>query len=320
FYARLLGAENGRRKILARLGSEAADALDEFLNLALAYETSEAPSLQGFVAWLRAAPTVVKRDMDVAREEVRVITGHGAKGLEAPIVILADTTTRPAGPRDPRLLALPRERVAPGTPDCLVWAGNMASDVGPIGPARDAARAAATDEYRRLLYVAMTRTAEHLIVCGAQGLNGKPRNCWYDLVHDALWEGAIEGSADHGNGAVRRWLKAPTVAAVAAPSVIRDTTIEIPEWLSRAAPAQAPSARSVSPSSAFEEVRVAVQLEDGVAQRQALARGRIVHRLLQGLPDVAPDRRIVAARRHLAGAADFTEAEREEMIAETMTL
>src|SRR5262249_6747255 len=90
FYARLLGAQKARRRILARLGSEAADALDEFLNLALAYEASETPSLQGFVAWLRAATTVVKRDMDVAREEVRVMTVHGAKGLEAPVVILAD--------------------------------------------------------------------------------------------------------------------------------------------------------------------------------------------------------------------------------------
>jgi ATP-dependent helicase/nuclease subunit A len=321
FYARLLGAQNGRRKILARLGSEAADALDEFLNLALAYETSEAPSLQGFVAWLRAATTVVKRDMDVAREEVRVMTVHGAKGLEAPIVILADTTTRPAGPRDPRLLALPRERVPPGTPDCLVWAGTMATDVGPIGAARERARAAATDEYRRLLYVAMTRTAQHLIVCGAQGLNGKPRNCWYDLVHDTLWEEAIEGPADHGNDAVRRWMKAPTTAPAAVPVVPRDAAIEIPDWLSRVAPAEAPSVRAVSPSSAFEGARGAAQLETtGAAQRQALARGRIVHRLLQGLPDVPPDRRIIAARRHVAGAADFTEAEREEMIAETMAL
>ncbi|MBV8754286.1 MAG: double-strand break repair helicase AddA [Hyphomicrobiales bacterium] len=320
FYARLLGAEGGRRKFLARLGSEAADALDEFLNFALVYETGEAPSLQGFVAWLRAATTVVKRDMDVAREEVRVMTVHGAKGLEAPIVILADTTTRPAGPRDPRLLALPRARVAPGTPDCLVWAGTMATDVGPIGEARERARAAAADEYRRLLYVAMTRTAEHLIVCGAQGLNGKPKNCWYDLVHDNLWEEAIEGPADHGGGAVRRWAKTPAGGRAAAPAAAPEPAIEIPKWLSRAAPAEAAVARAVSPSSAFEGVRPAAQLACGQTQRQALARGRIVHRLLQGLPDVAPDRRMTAARRHLAGAVDFSEAEREETIAEAMAL
>ena len=321
FYARLLGAQHGRRKFLARLGSEAADALEEFLNLALAYEASETPSLQGFVAWLRAATTVVKRDMDVAREEVRVMTVHGAKGLEAPIVILADTTTRPAGPRDPRLLALPRARAAPGTPDCLVWAGTMATDVGPIGAARETARTAASDEYRRLLYVAMTRTAEHLIVCGAQGLNGKPRNCWYDLVYDALWEEALEGPADHGTGAVRRWLKAPTAGRAATPATTRDAAIEIPEWLSRAVPIEAAWARTVSPSSAFEGVRLAAQLETtGAAQRQALARGRIVHRLLQGLPDIPTERRIMAARRHLAGATDFTDAEREAIIAEALAL
>jgi ATP-dependent helicase/nuclease subunit A len=322
FYARLLGPQRGRRKILARLGSEAADALDEFLNLALAYEASETPSLQGFVAWLRAATTIVKRDMDVAREEVRVMTVHGAKGLEAPIVILADTTTRPAGPRDPRLLALPRTGVAPDTPVCLVWAGTMATDVGPIGVARDRARAAASDEYRRLLYVAMTRTAEHLIVCGAQGLNGKPKSCWYDLVCDALWEESIEGAADHGSGAVRRWYKtAPGTGAAITAATDAEGGIEIPNWLTRSAPAEVSTARAVSPSSAFENVRRVAQLKStGVAQRQALARGRIVHRLLQGLPDIPSERRVAAARRHLAGAAEFTDAEREALIAEAMAL
>jgi ATP-dependent helicase/nuclease subunit A len=321
FYARLLGAQHGRRQILARLGSEAADALDEFLNLALAYEASETPSLQGFVAWLRAATTVVKRDMDVAREEVRVMTVHGAKGLEAPIVILADTTTRPAGPRDPRLLALRRAGVAPDTPECLVWAGTMATDVGPIGEARERARAAASDEYRRLLYVAMTRTAEHLIVCGAQGLNGKPRSCWYDLVCEALWQEAVEGPAEHGTGAVRRWYKTPAADRAVSAAAAADTAIEIPAWLTRAAPAEATSARAVSPSRASEGAPLTARLEGtGAARRQALARGRIVHRLLQGLPDIPPERRIAAARRHLARVAEFMEVEREEMIAEAMAL
>jgi ATP-dependent helicase/nuclease subunit A len=322
FYARLLGPQNGRRKILARLGGEAADALDEFLNLALDYEATETPSLQGFVAWLRAATTVVKRDMDIAREEVRVMTVHGAKGLEAPVVILADTTTRPSGPRDPRLLALPRAGGAPGSPDCLVWAGAAATDVGPMVDARVRARAAAADEYRRLLYVAMTRTAEHLIVCGAQGLNGKPRSCWYDLVHDTLWEQAIEAPADHGDGAVRRWQKTPATAAAAISVAAQEAAVEIPAWLALNAPAEPALARVVSPSHAFNGA-AAPSARPGatdVAQRQTLARGRIVHRLLQGLPDVPPERRALAARRHLAGTADFTEAERDAIIAEAMAL
>ena len=101
FYARLLGAGGARKRILARLGPEANDALDEFLNLALAYERRETPSLQGFVAWLRAANAEVKRDMEITRDEVRVMTVHGAKGLEAHTVILADTTTRPEGYQPP---------------------------------------------------------------------------------------------------------------------------------------------------------------------------------------------------------------------------
>jgi ATP-dependent helicase/nuclease subunit A len=319
FYARLLGALGGRRKILARLGSEAADALDEFLNLALDYEARETPSVQGFVAWLRAATTEVKRDMDIAREEVRVMTVHGAKGLEAPVVILADTTTRPSGPRDPRLLALPRATVAPGTPDCLVWAGAMPTDVGPMIDARTRARAAASDEYRRLLYVAMTRAAAHLIVCGAQGLNGKPRSCWYDLVYDTLWEQAIEGPADHGDGPVRRWQKVPTGTAAPTAAEPEAPAVRRPDWLTRDAPAEPVPAHAVAPSSALAVPSVRAGAA-GTAHRQALARGRIVHRLLQGLPDIAPARRAEAARRHLAGAAEFTEAERAAIIAEAMAL
>src|SRR5205085_5015558 len=150
FYARVLGADKGRARFYARLGPEAADALDEFLEHALIYERHEAPTLQGFVAWLRAGETMVKRDMDIARNEVRVMTVHGAKGLEAPIVILADTTTPPKGPKEPRLLALPVANAAPGTPHRLVWAGRKADDVAPIAAARAKAVGAAEDEYRRL--------------------------------------------------------------------------------------------------------------------------------------------------------------------------
>ena len=141
FYAHLLGAEGGRRRMLARLGAEAADALDEFLNLALEYERRETPSLQGFVAWLRAARAEVKRDMEIARDEVRVMTVHGAKGLEAPIVILADTTTQPAGPRPPRLLTVPAAQAPPDTPDRIVWVGRKDIDVAPVRAARDRVRA-----------------------------------------------------------------------------------------------------------------------------------------------------------------------------------
>ena len=122
FYAHVLGAFKGRARILARLGTEASDPLDEFLNLALSYEQRETPSLQGFLNWIRAAQSEVKRDMEIARDEVRVMTVHGAKGLEAKNVILIDhTTTRPEGAHPPRLLTVPIAGAPPGA-TALIWA------------------------------------------------------------------------------------------------------------------------------------------------------------------------------------------------------
>ena len=108
FYAWLLGGDGGRQRILRRLGHEANDALDEFLELALNYERKAPASLQGFMAWLRAADTEVKRDMEISRDEVRVMTVHGAKGLEASVVFMVDTTSSPSDTQRLRLINLPR--------------------------------------------------------------------------------------------------------------------------------------------------------------------------------------------------------------------
>ena len=104
------------RRILRRLGPEANDALDEFLELALSFEQKQAPSLQGFMAWLRAADTEIKRDMEISRDEVRVMTVHGAKGLEAPVVFLVDTTSSPADTQRLNLIRLPGGNAQPGAP------------------------------------------------------------------------------------------------------------------------------------------------------------------------------------------------------------
>jgi len=276
FYAGLLGA-GGRKQFLTRLGHEAADALDEFLNLALDYESRETPSLQGFVAWLRGARAEIKRDMEMARDEVRVMTVHGAKGLEAPIVILADTTTRPTGPRDPRLLALPPDNAAPDTPPRLVWAAAKAADVGPMEQAREKARRAAQDEYRRLLYVAMTRAAQRLIICGTEGVNKKPDGCWYELVFDALSPLAVEAPADDGDGMVWRYQKSapeePSIKQVE--QAAEPSALKTPAWLTQDAPRDKPALMMISPSGAFEETNepqanifVTSPLEGEVDQRR----------------------------------------------------
>ncbi|MGO9630724.1 MAG: double-strand break repair helicase AddA [Xanthobacteraceae bacterium] len=318
FYASVLGAGGGRQRFHGRLGAEANDALDEFLNLALDYERREIPSLQGFVAWLRAARAEVKRDMEIARDEVRVMTVHGAKGLEAPIVVLADTMTQPSGPRPPRLLELPDGAV--------IWAGRKDDDVPPVAAARQAALSEAEDEYRRLLYVAMTRAADRLIVCGADGERARPKGCWYDLVLEPLQPFLVE-ETDNGDKVWRYRKEPPSVADTTAPAtanVAAAQSSELPSWL-RAPPApEPPRSVLVSPSAAFEEDiggAIAHSQASPAERRKALARGRIVHRLMQSLPDIPPASRKAAIDRYLKNtAADFAPAERAEMAQRVLTI
>jgi len=306
FYAQVLGADGARRRFLARLGPEANDALDEFLNLALEYERRETPSLQGFLAWLRQARAEVKRDMEIARDEVRVMTVHGAKGLEAPLVILADTMTPPAGPRQPRLLTL--------SGGAVVWPGKKADDSSAMASARLATLAEARDEYRRLLYVAMTRAADRLIICGADGERKRPDGCWYDLVRATLAPQLVEET--DGGEKVLRFRQAAAEPAAVAPAGVPAKTAEpeLPSWLRQAAPAQAPRPAPLAPSSAFDE-EIGQKVPGTAGDRQkALQRGQIVHRLMQSLPDIAPAARKSALQHYLGNAArDLSPDERAEI-------
>jgi ATP-dependent helicase/nuclease subunit A len=321
FYAGLLGAGLGRKKFLARLGHEASDALDEFLNLALNYERIETPSLQGFVSWLRAAQAEVKRDMEMERDEVRVMTVHGAKGLEAPIVILADTTTPPQGWHPPKLLRLPPAKPAPGAADRLVWAVAKEKDVGPMGEAREAARAEASDEYRRLLYVAMTRAAERLIVCGVKGKNKIPDGCWYQLVHDALKDGCVSELADDGESKVWRYRKTPEPPAKKSdPPAPARKTEPLPDWLAQNVPAEIPGEIFIRPSDTGGDEPVARTAPAAGDRATALLRGRLTHRLLQSLPDIPPERRAKAMIDYLARAGADLTAEDRSSLAEQVTL
>jgi ATP-dependent helicase/nuclease subunit A len=236
------------------------------------------------------------------------MTVHGAKGLEAPIVILADTMTPPAGPRPPRLLQL-----ANGP---LLWAGRKADDVAPLAAARQAAQQEAENEYRRLLYVAMTRAADRLIVCGADGRNKRPEGCWYDLVRDAL-SPLLIAADDAGADKVLRFGEA-AAGAGAAPSVIpaKVERRQLPSWLRQPAPPETPKPAPLTPSSAFDEeiAQMTPGLVTAGERQKALQRGRLTHRLMQSLPDIAPEHRRDAAERYLAKAGgEFTSQERSEI-------
>src|SRR5580693_4357330 len=240
FYAWLLGEDNGRARILRRLGHEANDALDEFLELALSYEKKAPASLQGFMAWLRAADTEVKRDMEISRDEVRVMTVHGAKGLEAPVVIMADTTTSPSDTQRLRLIHLPQGNGG----KVVVWAGRKADDPPCVADARNAMLEETEHEYRRLLYVAMTRAADRLIVAGCMpgNRNSVRADSWYDLIKRGLANSGLDlQEIPAGDGVVKSYRRAED--ATRETGIVLDagasTPPSLPEWLhTPAAPAQ----------------------------------------------------------------------------------
>jgi ATP-dependent helicase/nuclease subunit A len=330
FYAWLLGGDGGRARILRRLGHEANDALDEFLELALGYERKAPASLQGFVGWLRAADTEVKRDMEISRDEVRVMTVHGAKGLEAPVVFLVDTTSSPADSQRLNLIHLPQGNAAPHAPGVVVWAGKKADDPPAVAAARAAMIEETEDEYRRLLYVAMTRAADRLIVGGCMPGNRnevRPLS-WYDLIVKGLENSGLHmQSVPPPDGTVKRYSRLEDTKPEAAPSATEPVAAPIvpPAWLRTSLSAEPRREGFLRPSDPAEDERRNLKTGESAKLRaRALQRGSLVHRLLQSLPDVAPEGRHNAAMRYLAHNAQhdqgWSDAERAALSAEVLTL
>jgi ATP-dependent helicase/nuclease subunit A len=263
--------------------------------------------------------------MEIARDEVRVMTVHGAKGLEAPIVILADTTTEPQGPiqHQPRLLDLPAPQTAADAPARMVWMPNKREDTVATAAARASAVGEAVDEYRRLLYVAMTRAADRMVICGSVGLIRRPPGCWYDLMVDALKPHCSEEPSDVGDGMVLRYRETP-----ANPETLSlfdlapqpPTKPKAPEWLMRPVAHAGAVLAPLSPSQLHDET-APIAHRGGTARRQAMARGIMMHRLLQSLPAIHPDHRAAAARRYLMGRSkDLAADESEELARKAITL
>jgi ATP-dependent helicase/nuclease subunit A len=321
FYAWLLGGDGGRARILRRLGHEANDALDEFLELALNYERKAPASLQGFMAWLRAADTEVKRDMEISRNEVRVMTVHGAKGLEASVVFLVDTTTSPSDTQRLKLINLPQGNAGPHAPGVVVWAGRKADDPLGVAAARVAMLADTEDEYRRLLYVAMTRAADRLVVGGCMpgNMNTVRKSSWYDLISKGLANSGLqlqEIKTDN-SGVVKRYARTEEVVtsdtAVAASAAV--APIELPSWLRTPAPSETAAGGLLRPSDPGDGDGHQVRTGESIAPRaRAVQRGTLVHRLLQSLPDIAADRRREAALAYLArNAAGWSDDEQRAL-------
>ncbi len=258
FYASLLGPEGGRRALEGKIGREAGDALDEFLNLAMAHEAGEAPSLAAFLDDLAGIEYSIKRDMETGEDVVRVMTIHAAKGLEAKIMFLPDTCGVPAPRHDPKIFTLTTN--VPGE-ETIAWSPRKELDCAAVAAAREAARRAAMEEYKRLLYVALTRAEERLYISGFHGAREPDPGSWDRMIKAALgedagmetapafWNGEEEILRFVSNGsdapAAGEWAEAG--AGAGAPNLV------LPAWLQSAAPPEADAKQPVTPSRALEE-------------------------------------------------------------------
>jgi ATP-dependent helicase/nuclease subunit A len=308
FFAGILSARGGRARILARLGPEAAEPLDEFLAQALAFERMQPPALENFLHWFAAAGAEIKRDPEPARAEVRVMTVHGAKGLQANIVILPDTCGLPnAGGIEPLVAWSDGDLPTGGLP---LWPGAGGRDHPMARDARQALRAAEADEHRRLLYVAATRARDRLYVCGWFNKR-KPTGCWYDLVAETFDDlpGTTDVALPWGERG-QRFAMGVAAAAQAPRDSGPTAAAALPGWARMPAPVEPLPPRPLAPSRPASEPPVSSPLTDA----QRFRRGRLIHRLLQALPEVAADRRAAVAVRMLAGEA-LAEDARDEIVA-----
>lgn len=268
---RALTRHDGRRRLIARLGAEAEDGIDELLTQALAYERNDVPSLTGFLGWLQTDDVDVKRQMESEGHKIRVMTVHGAKGLEAPIVILPDTADRQPQDYD--------EIYRLGAQGPAIWKTSKEESPPAITAERSDREIKRAAESMRLLYVAMTR-AQSILIVAAGGKVTKP-DAWYNIVSAGMAAVGATTLADGGMIYVHGDL----------PSERQDETslpekITLPDWSITIAPDAPRAAGSISPSNLGGAK--ALPGDDGLDEDAALARGHLLHLLLEHLPTAAP--------------------------------
>jgi ATP-dependent helicase/nuclease subunit A len=308
-------------RMFARLGEEARDPAEEFLSRALAHERESGGALASFIAAIDGEATQLKREMTTDRNEVQVMTVHASKGLERPIIILPDTTRSPVNSKSDGLFLHPEAG--------MVWSPRKADDPAVVSELRANRQAKQKAEHGRLLYVALTRARDRLIVCGwrhGRGLPGEIADeSWYHRLQKnwtgddwVAFESPLSQTLEDCEPG-RRLGQAPDRGDVSVPEVSR--TIDIPDWAVRSAKLEADSKRHVAPSSflADDEVgepSIFSPLSDPGGYR--FRRGELIHKLLETLPDLPEDRRRQAAERFVAPRSDLSVEARQNLVDETL--
>ena len=313
----LVGPWQGRRRLVARLGREANDPIDELLNAAHAYAAGATPSLVGFLNWFDAGEGELKREPGSAGDVVRVLTVHGAKGLQAPIVILADAVGDPRGRRGVSL-----DLPDPAHPARTIPLPPIAKDerVGRIAEFAERAARDEDEEHWRLLYVAMTRAEEALFIGGALAAreNEPVEASWFaklrqlfgvsDWKDDPIWGRRLDW------GHVAEPLAAsPANAELALPE-------PLPRWLERAAGDEPRPPRPLAPSALGEDLSSDPPVAQG-SSADAARRGVLVHKLLERLPAADPGERRGLGAAWLARAAPaWSDPARDALLESTLAV
>jgi len=275
---RILTRHDGRRRLIARLGPEAEDGIDALLAQALTYEKMEVPSLTGFLSWLAAGEVEVKRQMDDAGDQIRVMTVHGAKGLEKPVVFLPDTARRQGRGGSKTIAAEGR----------TLWRTGRDSAPEIVASALDTAKDRDWEENMRLLYVGMTRAESWLIVAGAGdvGKEGEAAS-WYRIVEAGLRK-ATAARHDFALGQGLRFETGAWERTQEGAQVKQSAPVALPAWALTAPGVPAPSPGPLVPSKLGGAKVLGAAADDTAALDAALRHGRQVHRLLEFLPSYDP--------------------------------
>lgn len=298
---RILTRHDGRRNLLSRLGVEAEDGIDALLSQALAYERISIPSLTGFLVWMETDTLEIKRQMDSAGDRIRVMTVHGAKGLEAPIVILPDTGQRRNEVKN--------ELLRSG--DHVIWKTRSDDTPAQIQTLIDAQLAKQEAERERLLYVAMTRAEKWLIVVAAGEL-GKDGQSWYDKVRTGMIACSAAPHAFSFGGGLRiehgDWAGLETVYI----ETTEEITTDLPAYFTSPAPIPEASIRTLAPSDLGGAK--ALPGETGLDEDSALRRGRQIHTLLEFLPNQPKDNWENTAKHLLAHGDDAAQGQELDLL------
>lgn len=314
FYARVLGPGEGRQKLVSRLGSQANDPIDEFLALCLLFGRLHAPSLQGFLQWVTTGETEVKRDLELGRDEVRVLTVHGAKGLQSPVVFLPDTCRVSRESNGVQWI-----RDGTGRPTLPLWPARRDREGETAQKAREAARHRREQESRRLLYVALTRAEDRLYIGGFEGAQGRPSECWYDMIARAMQNIGTPVAGLNGQDILMlRTEQSHPPDRVGARAIRSHEDMPLPSW-ARTPPPPEPSPPTPLVPSRPEEAEPAVHSPIGPDSGVRFRRGRLIHRLLELLPEIPAAQRSSAALELLSNPLYELEPDaREEIVDVTL--